>query len=578
MKKCAIIIGVNNVAGMIPLRAAVTGAKDIDAWAREQNYETKLLTDDNNEKVTKSKIKAAVKEFLDEDCYELMVIFFAGHGIGLSPNHEYWLLNDAAVDSDEVVNVQLNSNYAESCPIPHVVFISDCCRNPPQDPAIMQVSGGIIFPSNMSGDDNFVDKFFATRFGKTALEASTKDGAVESFGVYTRCLLEGLSGLEESILTTISEGQTKINVILASQLGDYLGAAVPKKLESIDRRYWQKPFASVTSKPPKYLAKISRGTRGASDYTYPLIDKGWMPDYIEGEDDLEYKSIRALTPPSVIYTGDAVRYMDRRLLNTKDVYFWDIFDEYNKIQSLISEARAYFIIDGLSDPMLLNMDSQDDVMIIKKDHYNLIAVMPGHRRNFILLQLPNGDGVPLSLISGFVGIALFIEGRMVNIKYEPALKHPRFFYSEHAMMQRALIATAAEYGMLYLSGSVEQVLKDAGNHDNNDPNLLLYMLYAYTSQNQSQNVRALYNFYHLSEKAPMYDTNLFKYISSKQKSPGEFREMLGYGPLLTQGWAYLPAVNDMLSERTRLLSRHLVPGLWTRFTSEGVRILLNNYN
>ncbi|RZK98010.1 MAG: hypothetical protein EOO89_32620, partial [Pedobacter sp.] len=68
-RKCAVIIGVNKTGGMPILSAAISGAKNFANWAKSQNYETVLFTDDQGD-VTIHEIKKAVRFFVDKGVYD----------------------------------------------------------------------------------------------------------------------------------------------------------------------------------------------------------------------------------------------------------------------------------------------------------------------------------------------------------------------------------------------------------------------------------------------------------------------------------------------------------------------------
>ena len=55
-------------------------------------------------------------------------------------------------------------------------------------------------------------------------------------------------------------------------------------------------------------------------------------------------------------------------------------------------------------------------------------------------------------------------------------------------------------------------------------------------------------------------------------------ELLGFAPLLAQGWALLPASRMTLPSSLQTLERHVLPSsLWTMYDAEGVNRIRNAF-
>jgi len=64
--RAAVVIGVNNTGGLTPLRAAVSGAKEVQRWlaAEPEKFEVTALLDTGGE-VTIEAVKRAVRKYVD---------------------------------------------------------------------------------------------------------------------------------------------------------------------------------------------------------------------------------------------------------------------------------------------------------------------------------------------------------------------------------------------------------------------------------------------------------------------------------------------------------------------------------
>ena len=146
MNRAAVVIGVDKAGDLPALRAAASGAKAVATWARDQGYDVQLFTDATGP-VAGKPIKDAISRLVASRTYELILVYFGGHGILRGPDSEYWLLSDAKMDSNEAVNVSGSVYSARNSGIPHVVFISDACRSRPAKAWQSNIQGCVIFPN-----------------------------------------------------------------------------------------------------------------------------------------------------------------------------------------------------------------------------------------------------------------------------------------------------------------------------------------------------------------------------------------------------------------------------------------------
>jgi hypothetical protein len=187
ISRAAVVLGVNRTGCLAPLRAATTGAREVAAWLCGEGLDVACLSDDS-EPVTISAVKTAVKKYVDLATVEQLVIYFAGHGY-LNGAAEIWLLSGAPDDPDEAIDQMASGEYARSCGIRSVVFISDACRSNPPTLQAARVGGSSIFPNRPPANtDVEVDRFFAAKPGDPALELSWDEATKIYVGLFTEIL------------------------------------------------------------------------------------------------------------------------------------------------------------------------------------------------------------------------------------------------------------------------------------------------------------------------------------------------------------------------------------------------------
>ena len=79
----AVSIGVKNSSNLVPLPGAITGAKDFAAWADRNEFEVRLLTDENDQVVDGKAIFDVINREISAGGVDRLFIFFAGHGVSL---------------------------------------------------------------------------------------------------------------------------------------------------------------------------------------------------------------------------------------------------------------------------------------------------------------------------------------------------------------------------------------------------------------------------------------------------------------------------------------------------------------
>jgi hypothetical protein len=207
--------------------------------------------------VTISDIKKAIHALVQLGSLTQLIIFFSGHGILLGPENELWLLSKAPSDPNEAVLISGSMAFARNSGIPHIIVFSDACRSRPTSSSFHNMLGAAIFPNCEPRKKRpEIDIFYATSPGKPALELPTEDSVKNYEGIFTKCVLEGLSGKVPTVLDKLEGGSAPRWVIPARKLSHYLHNEVLKLVEINSLQLQQYPEGIIQSHPPTYLVEV----------------------------------------------------------------------------------------------------------------------------------------------------------------------------------------------------------------------------------------------------------------------------------------------------------------------------------
>ncbi|PSL45446.1 hypothetical protein CLV51_104148 [Chitinophaga niastensis] len=569
MNKCAVIIGVNEVRQLPPLTAAVQGAKDFNVWAVGQGYTTTLITDENGP-VTLSAVSEVVSLYVEAEVYDQLLIFFSGHGAWKSVGTELWLLSDATRNAAEAIGLNASAWSAENGNIPHVVFIGDACRTNNSDPLLSRVHGSDIFP-NVAGLSipPEVDRFHAAKVLSPAYERTVRGEDAKSFGLYTRCVLNGLSGNVSEILQPYREDGGRTQILLPRALKTYLEEIVPLEVSKYTSEHTQQPVAHVQSAYPKYLARF-RGEDDTEMFPPQTVADKEIPYNREGPRNRSGME-------GVFIGGNLERYVDHRLYKTLDSY---LDDSRAPFLQLFMDREGGVIIDGTDDVKV--KPDWPVGYLFREGKITFVEVPPYYPYSFLLLRLGNGNSVPVTILPEFVAIVLLKDEQVINIRYEPTRNSHRYNEGMERrpviVEKRALIATAMQFGDFKITGSAPEVIRQAGfiRYDKAfDPTLGLYASYAYAQQGRWEDINSVYEYMSREPEPVLFDVTLLNFLARiRGREKSRFNNQRGaIGPLLTQGWSYFPINFSYFPGKYRTLIRCLVPGLWTTFTEQGARFI-----
>jgi uncharacterized caspase-like protein len=222
-KKFCVSVGVRRCGKLPELPGAVNGAKQFATWAKENEYNVVLITDDTAGKVRAAQITSAVAEIVNRGDADRLIIYFAGHGSLGYASAECWLLSDAATDGNEAINVGLSLLLAAKSQIGQIGLIADACRSRVANAD--EIGGQSMFPrrEEVRRQAPQTDKFFACSFGAESQEVRTDE--LKAYGIFSKCLMDALRGDVRDAVKYVTEPEPAF-VVTSDRLANYLEAAV----------------------------------------------------------------------------------------------------------------------------------------------------------------------------------------------------------------------------------------------------------------------------------------------------------------------------------------------------------------
>lgn len=560
----AVVIGVDKVGGLAPLRAARSGAVSMASFLTAEGFDVKLLVDDQKP-VTAGDLKAAIKAYVNAGTLDQLVIYFAGHGFASATNSEFWLLSDALTDVNEAVSLNESRDLARQSGIPNVVFVSDACRSIAESLQATRVRGQIVFPNsavstNVACD---VDRFLAARIGLPAWEVPVERSAPEYQGVYTACFLDAFKRPYASMVQMV-DGKA---VVPNRRLRHYLEQEVPKKARDFSVTLSQVPDAEICSDEPTFIGHVAtadRATGGGtaatlSDVASSAIGAG-LGGGTPGQTDA---ALRGLATASGFAESTETIARARGLPG-----------QFN--------TRAGFVVSGQEVAAAAARPG------IKVDFGNVAGSarievdVREVRGASVAIRFADGTGTVLAALDNFVGNVVVDHGRVIAVSYIPSRGSGMYnlYESESKRLDElhAAVATAARFGVFRIEGPKETRNRTAQQLAGRirmlkgiDPTLGLYAAYAYADAGLVNDVRSVRGYMRGDLGTDLFDVAMLTGDLSG-KTIGAPGGAAPFGPMLSQGWGMLRVRDVRLPKQLEPLQDHLLPSLWTTFDREGMAI------
>jgi hypothetical protein len=556
-------------------------------WAREQGCDVVLHTDSaDGSVVNRRELFQSVRAMVEQRIYDQLIIYFAGHGLLMSPGDEIWMLSDAAADGTEAVNMRLTTEHARRAGIPHVVLISDACRTYVNGPPFFGLTGGSVFPLPAGDhDDAELDIYFGTTPGNPAYEVRTS--SQPGYGVFTRCLLDVLAEPPDSIIEYIEPGKYPVfggsvlgtvPVVTSRALRPPLIEAVIDHAAEIDPLLNQRPQIRVETNLPQFFATVDEAASPSNESAHDADAV-----LISHEIDATAGSRPAIPAPRLRQLAASLR--------TADLDFSDPIHP-DSVQVFVRGARAREITAvgwEIADQQQQGRDLHRLELIPASGHAHqpTSAVLTFHDRTGTLVTVVPGSSVTVVVNDGRVaGLDYRYGGPFRRERFRREWKD--FELGPGVMAERyqllALITAAAQNGDLSAALDADSSEFDSPwgrySRDTYPGRIVFDTLRAYGGAERGIfDVGLLYDA--LRDGIVPFDIALLTGRSSdgrtRDAAANAFAQGLvhPFAPLLTRGWLLLGDDPTPARPYHALLARHLIPALYTTLDAGGVDIALD---
>lgn len=578
MIKHAILIGINSIPELPYLSSPSKYAIKMKNWAQSQGYTTHLFFDEEDEehvsgRCRRTDILDVSMEIVDQGCDQLLV-YFAGHGVELTAGDDIWLLPGYVDDGADCISILSCQQYAYRTGIKHVVFISDACRSPSNNPRIRPVRPSSMLPNrNNTNHRTVVDIFYSTWPGENSRDIKSEDTG-DYHSLYSDSLLECLHGTVPEVIKDIENIIPKFPVVLSFELNNYLKKEVPEKFRLAGSRV-QYPTGTVSSCDPLFLSKFP--VDGAEEVNTETA----LSTIIETSfRRIESKTIDQKLNSYLKTKSRPVKLQTRKIIQ-------DFIRDYKLFTSpgLSTIESTALYVTGFDTPTVLSAREKDWHVHEENWWSNR------RRRDFSSIEaldfsdIGHGGGAlyfvgngrrtrfyPVNVLYGFITQVAFEKDELLSVNYFPThgyRKDEAHKYAHEIARRKAQIILAAKNGMFQGTQELGNYLR---KYKHLDPTLGLFAAYAYFQKGDFDGVNEVYDIILSDESQSMLgDILMLKKLSSSLFMRQD--EILL--PLVTEGWSYL----NMLEENPFLhLSKYLQPGLWTSFNKDGIDEISQNFN
>ncbi|MGF6874162.1 caspase family protein [Paraburkholderia sp. MM5477-R1] len=609
-----VAVGVDKVGLLEKLDGAASGAAKLAGWLRGQSTfgvtaKIKELTDASGCRVSARDVQDAVRCLIETGDLDLLILYFAGHGIVKSGGDEQVLLTDVEHYKDEAIAIAPTVANAWHSTVPHLVVICDSCRNA-VDPfgPLGTVAGKPALDRRavVGARKSKVDVFYATEPSQTAKEFRGE-------GFFTNVLLDALNRPPEDVCEEwpwLVPGQP---VITAWSLEDYLGAEVPLRAAQQTPPFSQTPDGFVTSRVPQFIGYVVPEPSSLGTWWTPDLDRvadrfrmGDRPKprpipidrevatRAARERNLAIDEVAAMVtvnfpvPNAAIGAGLAA-YLENYIGSEYGRAAFETRTGY----SVLGGAVEKVLLSGGSAGELANAEGEPSVDV--RLYPPPYSSPPREQRGSVALFFKGGTVCILPILPGYVGTLHLIDGRVASVSFEVSEQLRQDLGDTYADRQflserRALAAALSFSGKLQrLAQNEGRLLADYIRQSKRaDPALGIYAAYAYALSGNDDGSRSVFDWmkgygsldlHNMLPPAPVpFDVAMLAGVLSRETalgSPG-FAPFL---PMMTLGWSLMESyVNaDSLHPTIIVAGKHRLNAEWTTFRYRDVHPMLDAF-
>lgn len=580
LKRAAIVIGVNRTGDLPLLQAAASGARQFADFLRLEGFEVKEFNDDQGKPVTASDIFSGVVELVDKGNLDQLVIYFAGHGFGLSTNF-YWLLSGAPRDPSQAISVLECVYAARRTGITNVVLIGDACRSLPQSLKASNVRGTVVFPNDgPTNTEVTVDQFLASHQGEEAFEVSVSSTQYE--GLFTSAFMEAFQSPDRKMAVPLSNG---LWVVPNRRLRTYLRNRVQEKAQDRSLNLLQTPESIVSSDEPWYVGTTRQppGLGGGAHSGGNGLKRKKVFDVLGSRlDDLEIpKNIGELEE---IKSGAGAiaspEYSAARLL-VDDISRNTVSAPFKGAGLLIrGEKLVELEVNENIRNAIGQIQNSQDSMHSGVEFEGLEAA------SSVVMRFSKGFGGVVAVLPGFVTTLKVGPDGIEGVQFDPARNNFRFeeFQEVSFRLQylRSLASEANRLGVLGFGGTLEDRRKRAEEFAGRirmlksiDPTLGVYAAYAYKIALVDEGIDSVQSIMRSDLISGIFDVEMLaeKFTSSASGQAPWMSNTYPFCPMFRQGWELLRVEKITLNPIVEEVRSTLLPSLWTTFDDQGIKVL-----
>lgn len=565
-----IAVGVDHTGILDSLKGAASGALQFARWLEEQQQfgispSISVLTDQNDQVVEAKAIQTAARDLLAVGGLDLLILYFSGHGIVKNGADEQVLLSNVKDYPDEAINIAATALNARHIGVPHVVIISDACRNS-VDPfgSLGQVSGR---PAVKRGavvgiKPGKVDIFYATEPSQTAKEYKGE-------GFFTKVLLEALQSPPTEICETWPG--SSVPIIPTWLLEDYLYNQVPTRAQQQTPRFEQTPDIIVQARQPLFLGYASPPLIFASPSPLPgpgPLDYGLpagagapyfeqiqilpLPDLFPADLRVTSRN-QAIQQVASSFLKEPEAYISTTLLEQAglDEAYRRNLQRYTALPQSLAESGLRII--GSQAISVLVAPGQAAPLVQTHDQQSIISLAPSAQAQSVIVTFSDDTLIVLPVMPGYIGTVHVDEGLVQSVSFEMGMTLAQTFaqtpsrrlHLHHLQALAAAFASSAKLRTLAATqaSSFADVLRQEKRLD---PTLGIYAAYAYLLAADDQGVRSVLSYfldYQASSQPPLpvpFDVALLAgaLASGKRKA----RPLIApFCPMMSLGWTVLAA-------------------------------------
>ncbi|WJV65739.1 caspase family protein [Pectobacteriaceae bacterium CE70] len=615
-----VAVGVNRtgVLTLEELKGAAAGAHEFADWLRQQTLFgvepiIKVITDDEGS-VTSRNIQNAVQEMINDGGLDLMILYFSGHGIVKNGDSEQVLLSEVSQYPDEAIDITATIKQAQKLRIPHIVIISDACRNA-VDPfgPLGQVSGktAILSTSFKGVRRPKVDVFYATEPSQTAKE-------YKGNGFFTQVLLEALIESPPDVCEQWPGFSTP--VIPTWRLEDYLYELVPTRAHQHMPSFDQFPQIDTSSRQPLFLG-YPMPKQADSPVSVSIPDQ-FNADFLKQDEDVdmfihsekqnrlhdnefptkranlanagEYRKIiglKNLKPSPARRRSEAFVKLTSSL-NKNRVIPDNLLDEVGineEVQRNLKTSRAShslqfmtgYYITGAEVTQVLDCSGRSlSIQTIDHALHSVINLEEATVRApySVIIMFRTGTMAVLPIMSGYIGTIGVTDGLINTLTFRISRLNPlyeslRRGYQPLIEQRQAIVAALASSGKLRLLGksSAQNMARVSRADKHLDPTLGIYASYAYVLAGHDANAKSILRSFqryqmNFTPSSPIpFDCGLLGGAFGATSAPSS--HYAPFCPMMSLGWSLFDTDTDNSSLPSVVLDagKHRLNAEWSTF-------------